>query len=178
MDNGLHGISINLLRHGMLPVAANDWDDRMLDRARYLVMNAPRRPVTGGERRDIMHFMEHGGTVLVGCGYQDYAGCRSLLEPLGLRVENVPLGRFFDRPAFGQNVSFMSGWPITVTNDKAEVICSHEQGALIVSVPVGDGRLVLIGDSEFLHNRNLEGYDNHDPANTTFLKNLFDHTSG
>ena len=26
MDTGLHGVSINLLRHGLLPVAANQWD--------------------------------------------------------------------------------------------------------------------------------------------------------
>ena len=177
MDDGLHGVSINLLRYGLMPVTANEWDPTMIDRARYVVMNAPRKPVSGGERRDLTRFMERGGTVIVGCGYQNYATCRSLLEPLGLRVRNVPLGRFFDRPAFGQNVSFMSAWPIEVSNDKAEIVCSHEAGSLIVSVPVGDGQLVLIGDSEFLHNRNMEGHDNHDPANTAFLKNLFDHTS-
>jgi hypothetical protein len=179
MDNGLHGVSINLLRHDLLSVVADQWDRGMIDRARYVVMNAPRQPLTRGERNDLTGFMGRGGTLIVGCGYQDYATCRSLLEPFGLRVGNVPLGRFFDRPAFGQNVSFMSAWPIEVTNDKAEILCNHDQaGPLIVSVPVGDGHLVLIGDSEFLHNRNLEGHDNHDPANTAFLKNLFDHTSG
>ena len=39
------------------------------------------------------------------------------------------------------------------------------------------GELVVIGDSEFLHNKNLEGTKNHDPANTTFLKNLLDSCS-
>ena len=43
-------------------------------------------------------------------------------------------------------------------------------------MPVGKGQLVVIGDSEFLHNRNVEGHKNHDPANTAFIKNLLDST--
>lgn len=177
MDDGLHGLSINLLRHGLLPVISNQWDAKMIDRASYVIMNAPRSPVSAGKRRDLTKFMERGGTLIVGCGYQDYATSRSLLEPFGLEVRNVPLGRFFDRPAFDRNVSFMSAWPIEVSDGEVEVLCSHDEGPLIVASRVGNGRLVLIGDSEFLHNRNLEGHENHDPANTAFLKNLFDHCS-
>jgi hypothetical protein len=88
------------------------------------------------------------------------------------------LGRFFDRTAFGQRVSFVSAWPIEVDNGEASVICLYDDWPLIVSVPVGQGRLVLIADSEFLHNRNLEGLENHDPANIQFMRSLFDYTIG
>jgi hypothetical protein len=175
MDTGLHGVAINLLRHGLLTITANQWDPDTLDLARYLVMNAPRRPVTPGERRDLMRFMERGGTVILGCGYLDWAGSRGLLEPLGCRIGGVPYGRFFDCTAFGQQVSFMSAWPLDMVPDKAKVLCATpDKLPLMVSVPVGKGELVVICDSEFLHNKNVEGNKNHDPANTTFLKNLLD----
>lgn len=178
MENGLHGVAINFLRHGEMPVAMNHWDPGMLDVARYVVLNAPQCPLAGGERHDLMRFMERGGTVILGCGFLDADGCRSLLEPLGLRIGNVPYGRFFDRQAFGQPVSFMSAWPLDKYPANATILCATpDNSPLMVSVPVGRGALVLIGDSEFLQNRNVEGHKNHDPANTAFLKNLLDSTN-
>jgi len=178
MDTGLHGISINFMRHGLLPVTANHWDPDTLELARYVVMNAPRRPITSGERDDLLHFMQRGGVVILGCGYQDSAACRELLDPLGLSLGNVPYGRLFDCLAFGQPVSFMSAWPLDKVPDKAKVLCATpDKQPLMVSVPVGKGDLVLICDSEFLHNRNLEGNKNHDPNNTAFIKNLLDSTT-
>ena len=72
----------------------------------------------------------------------------------------------------------MSAWPIDVRNASASILCSYDDWPLMVEVPVNDGRFVLIGDSEFLHNRNLEGIENHDPANTRFVRLLLDHTMG
>jgi hypothetical protein len=174
MDEGLHGVGINLLRHGKLPVVLNEWDPEVLENARYVVLNAPRQPLTGGELRELMRFMERGGRVILGCGYLDADGSRELLESLGCRIGGTPLGRFFDLTAFGQRVSFMSAWGVEKLPPKAEILCGSADWPLIVSVPVGKGGLVLISDSEFLQNRNVEGHKNHDPANTTFLKNLLD----
>jgi hypothetical protein len=178
MDSGLHGVSINLMRYGLLPLAINDWDPAVLGRARLVVLNAPRRPFTRPERRHLTRFMERGGTVWLGCGYPHYESCRSLLAPLGLRLRGLPLGRFFDRPAFGQRISFFSAWPIEVDHPDASVICFYDDWPLIAMVPVGQGRLVLIGDSEFLQNRNLEGLENYDPANIQFIRSLLDYTVG
>jgi hypothetical protein len=72
----------------------------------------------------------------------------------------------------------MSAWPLDKIPDNAKVLCATPDNApLIVSVPVGKGELVIIGDSEFLQNRNVEGHKNHDPANTAFLKTLLDSTT-
>lgn len=174
MDNGLHGVAINLLRHGKLPVATNHQDPHLLDCARLVVLNAPRKAIRGHERRELMRFMERGGTVVLGCGYLDAAGSKPLLDPLGLRIGSTPLGRFFDREAYGRPVSFMSAWALEKVPADAKVLCASAEWPLMAEVPVGKGRLVLIGDSEFLHNRNVEGHKNHDPANTAFLKSLFD----
>ena len=178
MESGLHGVSINLTRYGLLPVAINRWDGEILDAARLVVLNAPRRPFTGAERLDLDRFMRRGGTVWLGCGFPHYDNCQPLLAPLQMRVRGLPLGRFFDRFAFGQRVSFVSAWPVEVDNPDASVICLYDQWPLMVLAPVGQGRLILISDSEFLHNRNIEGFENYDPANIQFLKALLDFTVG
>ncbi len=178
MDNGLHGVGINLLRHGEMPIALNTWDPAVLEHAKIVVLNAPRQPFTASEFRDLKRLMERGGTVILGCGFLDAGGCQELLKPLGLGISGVPLGRFFDRPAFDKPVSFMCAWGLEKKLPKdAKTLCAYDDWPLIVSVPVGKGQFVLIGDSEFLHNRNLEGHKNHDPANTAFLKTLFDSTT-
>ena len=180
MDTGLHGVSINLMRHGLLPVTANQWDPKTFDLARYVVLNAPRQSITSGERNDLMKFMERGGVVILGCGYEDSPACRELLAPLGLSLGNVPYGRSFDHMAFGKPVSFMSAWPLDKVPGNAKVLCATpapDNLPLMVSVPVGKGELILIADSEFLHNSNLEGSKNHDPNNTAFIKNLLDSTT-
>ncbi|MEO0017294.1 MAG: hypothetical protein RLZZ522_577, partial [Verrucomicrobiota bacterium] len=170
---------INLLRHGEMSIALNDWNPAVLDQAKIVVLNAPRRPVTADEFRDLRRLMERGGTVILGCGFLDAGGCQELLKPLGLAITGVPLGRFFDKPAFGAPVSFMSAWALDKElPQNAKILCAYDADRpLMVSVPVGKGQFVLIGDSEFLHNRNLEGHKNHDPANTAFLKTLFDSTT-
>jgi len=122
--------------------------------------------------------MKRGGTVLMTCGFPHEEASRPLLQQLKLRVRGLPLGRFFDRQALGNNVSFMSAWPIEVENSSASVLCAYDEWPLIAEMRVGAGRFVLIADSEFLHNRNLEGIENHDPANTRFVRSLLDHTMG
>jgi len=178
MKSGLHGLSINLMRHGKLPAVMNRWDRDLLNAAGLLVLNAPQRPFTSRERLDIMAFMKRGGTVLMTCGFPHEEASRPLLQQLKLRVRGLPLGRFFDRQALGNNVSFMSAWPIEVENSSASVLCAYDEWPLIAEMRVGAGRFVLIADSEFLHNRNLEGIENHDPANTRFVRSLLDHTMG
>jgi hypothetical protein len=177
MDNGLHGVAINLMRHGMLPITANIWDASLLDEAKYLFLIAPQQPLGGTERADLMEFMQGGGTVVLTCGYLEEGACHELLERLGCKIGDTPLGRFFNLTAFGQPVSFMSAWGISKVPPNAKIICGSPDWPLIVDLPVGKGGLVLIADSEFLQNRNLEGSKNHDPANTAFMKNLLDSTT-
>ena len=178
MADGLYGVSINLLRHGMLPVTQNRWDRELRDSASLLFLNAPRRTFSAARRQELMQFMERGGTVIMACGFYHYANARALLEPLGLRVRNLPLGRFFDRTAFNKQVLYFSAWPVEVTNPNASVISFYDEWPLIVHVPVSSGHLVLVGDSEFFHNRNLESVEQYSAQNIEFVRNLLDYVRG
>ncbi len=175
MPTGLHGVSLSLMRRGLLPLDPPQWQPELVESVACVVLNAPRRPFSKSARHVLNRYMEDGGTVILACGYPNYEVSRPLLEPLGVRVLGIPLGRFFDRQAFGQRISFFSAWPIEIHPDSDAVVLSvYDDWPLIVSVPVGDGRLVLIADSEFLQNRNLESSDRHDPANVRFVRELFE----
>jgi hypothetical protein len=178
MPSGLFGVTASLMRHGMMPVTQNDWNRELLDNAALLFVNAPQRPFTPGRRRDLMGFMERGGTVLMACGYPHYPNARSLLEPLGVEVGNIPLGRSFDRLAFGRPIHLFSAWPVRLTRSDAAVLAIHDGEPLVVEVPVGQGRLILVPDSQFFHNINLENLERHSQANIDFLRTLLDRVRG
>lgn len=178
MNEGLHGLTINLMRYGLLPVAADLWDRTLLDSARLIVMNAPRKVISPSERADLEAFLERGGTIILACGFPHYEFAEPLLRPHQIKVRGLPLGRFFDRPMFGHRVSFFSAWPIETLNSKLSVICMYDNWPLVGVLPVGQGRLVVIGDSEMLQNRNVEGFENYDPASIQFIRSLLDYTVG
>ena len=178
MGTGLHGLTINLMRYGMLPIELADWRPEFLQRSRLLILNAPRRALTGSEVRQIEQFLKRGGTVWLTCGYFHAWASRRLLDAFGLSVEGIPLGRFFDRPAFGQPVSFFSAWPMRVRNREASLICVYGDWPLMVYIPVGKGHLVVIADSEFFQNRNIETMETYDPNNIRFIRNLLSYTVG
>lgn len=178
MSSGLFGVTANLFRHDLMPVTQNDWNRELLDEAALLFLNAPQRPFSAAQRRDVMQFMERGGVVLMSCGYPHYGNARSLLEPLGIEVLNIPLGRSFDRLAFGRPIHLFSAWPLRLHRADAVVLAMSDNWPLIVEVPVGQGRLVLIPDSEFFHNINLENLERHSLPNIEFIRTLLDRELG
>ena len=112
------------------------------------------------------------------CGYTHYGNARSLLEPLGIEVLNIPLGRSFDRLAFGRPIHLFSPWPVELHRTDATVLAMSDDRPLIVEVPVGQGRVILIPDSQFFHNINLENLERHSQANVDFIRALLDRVRG
>ena len=48
----------------------------------------------------------------------------------------------------------------------------------MVDVPVGSGRLFLVADSEFFHNKNLESHEQYSQQNIEFVRNMLDFVTG
>jgi hypothetical protein len=178
MPSGLFGVTASLMRHDLMPVTQNEWDRELLDEAALLFMNAPRRPFSARQRRDLTAFMERGGTVLMSCGYPHYHNARSFLEPLGVEVLSTPLGRSFDRQAFGRSIHLFSPWSVELNRPDATVLAMSDNRPLIVEVPIGRGRLIVVPDSEFFHNINLENMERHSQANVDFIRALLDRVRG
>lgn len=178
MRSGLFGVTASFMRHDLMPVTQKEWSRTLLDEASLLFLNAPQRPFSARQRKDVMEFAERGGIVLMACGYPHYGNAQSLLEPLGMEVANIPLGRSFDRAALGRPIHLFSAWPIYVTRTDASILALYDTWPLIVEVPIGRGRFVLIADSEFFHNINLENLEQHSQVNVDFLRNLLDRLRG
>jgi len=178
LGEGLYGLSLSFLRYGLLPITQNTWNRELIDNSRILVLNAPRRPFSAARQREIRKFLERGGIVLFACGAAQYPNSQSLLSQLGLRVRNLPLGRFFDRPAFNEPIQYFSAFPIEVRNPNATILSVYGDWPLMVDVPVGSGHFVLIADSEFLHNKNMESHEQYSVQNIQFIRNLLDFVTG
>ena len=163
-DFSVGGLMLNLFRDGFFPMLADRFPGRELDKADLLVLVAPPRSYSRAERQTIRRFLERGGRVLVCVGYEEFDGTRELLADYGLSVRDKPLAHF--RTGETQNdLVFLEAWALDCPRG-ARVLVRQWKDPVVPSLAVGRGELVLIGDTHYLLNRNLEARE------TWFLGNI------
>jgi len=74
---------------------------------------------------------------------------------------------------------FVDSWPITAKNTTSAdafytIEIENESYNLIMFTKYGLGGLIVIGDSQFLLDKNLESLYDYWPGNILFLKNIID----
>jgi hypothetical protein len=104
-------------------------------------------------------------------GWEDGDASRNLLQHFNLDLKNIPLGRITPDHN-SKKVSFQNAWPISHDDENVEIIARAWEYPVAVLKPYGKGSLLLVGDSAFLLNRNLEGLHNYSIDNILFLKDL------
>lgn len=158
-DSALAGMNRALMRRGYLPVVMPEWDGRLVDRARLLVLPGPARDFSAAELTDLRRFSERGGHLLACIGAESSWLTPSLLRYLGVQVEPVPLGS-----ADGKRVSnisydvplhFVSAWPVYGAGYKT--VYEAWGYPVVIGGYRGKGRVAIIGDGRFLLGDNLEG---------------------
>jgi hypothetical protein len=172
-EDGLAGLSLTLMRNGYLTLILPELTERRLQGARLLVSAAPSRPYTREERVAIKNFIQRGGIFLCTVGNDRAGPSESLLAELGFQVGTLfwqgdrrdgifePLG-YFKTPYFNNGermayVRFHAAWPIHCFDPDAQIITHYPPDKpLIVARRLGKGRIVVIGDSCFAQNKNLE----------------------
>lgn len=154
-DNSLFGIEINLMRNRYMPLLMREFSPETLAKSDLFFVIAPTSAFTPEEVDDLRRFMENGGTIIWSVGWEEAAGSRSFLDEFGLSIDSVPLGRG-TVTAGGQKIEFLEAWP--VTGGDGRVLARKFDYPVILHQPVGRGGVILIGDSEFLHSRNMESY--------------------
>jgi len=175
-DDGLMGLQLNLMRNGLLPFQLHDFDRKTLGGSRLLVLVAPARRFSQRDIETVRNYLVDGGTVILTVGFEEAYASRPLLKAFDIEIENLPLGWFkVDAPALGVDVMLWKAWPVNDRTREAEVICAHDELPTIVVKRYGEGRLVVIGDSSFLLNKNLEGEKDYNEVNINFLKALLIH---
>jgi hypothetical protein len=172
-DDGLMGLCLTLMRDGYLTLNMEQFSAARLSRAGLLVCVAPSRPYAQAERKAIREFVERGGSLIVTVGYPDRRPVRPLLRELGLDIGDAAdrpadwlrgpraMG-FFKSPYYNggsylAHVRFHAAWPVVALADDAQVL-AYGRGDLpvILMRRVGRGRVVVVGDTCFAMNKNLE----------------------
>jgi len=174
-DRSLGGLQLNLARNGYFPVIRPEFPYGDLENgAKVLLLVAPARRYSQGEIDAVERFVTQGGRVVATVGFEELDASRGLLERFGLTVANIPLGQFEIRvEADTLAVNFREAWPVRFdATGPADVLLSQWDYPLVVRRAVGKGDIVLIGDSAFFHDVNLETRDRYFAGNVAFLREL------
>ncbi len=178
--DGTAGLALTLMRNGYVTLQLPEITQEQLDRAGLLVSVAPRRPYTSSERAAIRRFIENGGTYILTADYGDHLASAELLSELGLWIGQPPsaaaaagarppepMGHFkspyIDTGKYMAFVRFHAAWPVgTIQADdpQARVIANGNGNVPVVILrTIGRGKAVVVGDTAFAMNKNLEWED-------------------
>jgi hypothetical protein len=170
--DGFGGLIYNLSRNGYFPQVLKTFNEDRIASAGMLIIIAPAKPFTEREIETIGKFVQNGGFLIVAVGWEEKDASVGLLEHFGLRIGNTPLGRI--SPAQNdKGLSFYKSWPVIDNEERSEVLCKIWNYPTAVYHPYDNGGVLLVGDSSFLLNRNLEGLHDYFLANIMFLKEVF-----
>ena len=169
---GLMGFTMTLMRNGFLTLHLSEMTPERLEGARLLVSVAPAKPFTPRERKMIEKFVTDGGIFISTVGYEEREPSRELLADLGFHIgqrpeddllgrEPQPLGHFkapfFNGGSYLAYVRFFAGWKVICDDPKRLPITFSRFGdEMIVMRRVGKGLVVVVGDTFFAANKNLE----------------------
>jgi len=186
--DGIAGLGLTLMRNGYLPFSLAEFTRRRLQQAEMLISIAPSRRFSKAERELVSDLVNSGGILVSTVGAEDARPSRPLLEqfdfylapspvgPSDSAAENEPMGHYpnhygrfateyLNAADYGQGdykarVWVHAGWPVGCTAADVEILCrGFDDLPLIIARRVGSGRVVLIGDSGFAMNKNLEAAD-------------------
>lgn len=170
-QDGLGGLIENLMRKGYMPSVATHFSPELILSNKLVFLVAPAEPLRPKEVAIYDEFVRSGGQLFICAGYEESSGCKPLLERFGFQVRNLPLG-LAPPGTNAARVEFLGAWPVVPPATDCEVLCRWEDYPLIVAHSYGRGRVVVIGDSLFFANRNLEMPRSYNLDNIEFVRKL------
>ena len=179
--DGAMGLAMMLMRSGYLVLNLPEFTRERLDRAGVLVAVAPLRAFSAEERETVRQFVEGGGTFILTVGWENAGPIRDLLADFGLHVGRrtdpgaparapEPLGHFkspyIKVNDYAAHVRFHAAWPVYADDpgDAGTRIIAYgpDDVPVILLRRVGKGKVLLVGDTGFAMNKNLE-HENGEP---------------
>jgi len=198
-DDGVAGLTENLFRNGYLPqILQRDQDISRLLSGSAAIIIAPNEDYSAREAQEIHQFVNSGGLLILCAGYKGAGPLSPILKSFGLEIADTPLGSFpwiEETHATGGQATvspenlrrywhkpkFMEAYPVLADGDYTPIAWMRYNGALynlIIQKKAGLGNVVLIGDSRFLLNENLEhlsqgaGKENREQYQLQWLGNI------
>ncbi len=167
--DGIGGLALTLMRNGYLTLALPELTSERLERAGLLVMIAPSRSFARAEVEAVKSFVDRGGILIITAGHDEVGPIEPLLSAFDLRVglthdkslEPEPMGHFkapyLESESRRVYVRFHAAWPVAC-DDPAAHVMAYGKGnrPVMVMRRFGTGKVLLIGDTCFAMNKNLE----------------------
>jgi len=188
-SHGIAGLLRTLMRHGYLPLLAPELTAEQIERAGLLISIAPAREFSDRERGAIHQFVSGGGTFICMVGAEEARASAPLLAEFNFTVprspvppgnearEPEPLGIFeqtFGKTGDNRYVQFYAGWPLecVASSPQEWVVWSNGQAnrPIVVSHSEQGGSVVVIADTYFASNENLETAESSLPDNIYFWR--------
>jgi hypothetical protein len=176
-DDGVAGLTLNLFRNGFLPqILQKDNGISDICKGAVAIIIAPNEGYTAKEALEIKEFVEAGGLLILCAGHKSAGPMDLILKSFGLRIGDLPLGSFpwiEETHATGGRATvspenlrrywhkpkFMEAYPVQADGEFKPITWMRYNGVtynLIIEKRAGRGNVILIGDSRFLLNENLE----------------------
>ena len=176
----------NLLRSGFRVSEMEDWDRAAIARARGIAFIAPHRSFSAAEVKDLMGAEERGAVVILAAGQPDSGGASRLIEAHGFKLLPRPLGTVTSADPGASRVEreshprFLDAWPIEAADGGnpvelpgVDVIYRHGRDVVALFRRVGEGGLLLIADTRFFSDMNVEDMSGYRPGNLALIHELF-----
>jgi hypothetical protein len=184
-DDSVNGLLMNLERNNLQPLLLRSFSHEKIVRSKLLIFNAPTAAFTADEVLFLQSYMTNGGVVLLATGYEEKDASLPLLEAVDAGIEPTPLGPV---PYVEENLTlyqneprFVDSWPVSFQTNQTTSYYNFTWGDLtfhlVVYIKHGAGGLLLISDSQYLLDKNLESIYDYWPGNILFLKYLLDELS-
>jgi hypothetical protein len=168
--DGTMGLAMGLMRDGYLVLTLQDFSFERITRSQLVVSVSPNRSFSPNEIDAVKKYVNDGGIFILTAGYDHSTGSESLTKAFGFAYGEAgdprpphPWGHFkspYLDYGNGQMlfVRFDAGWPIYATDPTAVRPIAYGPGnkPVILVRSMGAGKFVLVGDTGFAMNKNLE----------------------
>jgi hypothetical protein len=180
-EDGLGGLQLTLMRNGYVVLGLHEFDAERLKRCGLFISSSPSRPFTRKEIRAVRQFIEGGGIFICTAGWPEAGASRELLADLGFYVGGIgaatsgqpepkPFGHFkapyFNGGDYMAHVRFHAAWNVESTDPETRPIAygprdpkgppDQVDPSVILMLRIGQGKAVVVADSDFATNKNLE----------------------
>ena len=180
-EKSVNGLILNLNRNGYLPLILREFSQERIEKSKILILNAPAQSITTDEVEFLHNYISNGGIIILATGYFDKDAAINLLNKYDLDILDVPLGPFpyvEENPEeFENEPRFVDSWPIDFNENIGISYFNFTWNIdyhLMVFVKQGKGGLLLISDSQYLLDKNIESIYDYWPGNIILLKNILD----
>ena len=175
-DDSVDGLTTNLYRNNYMPLILQEKGDfSEILKGGLFVIIAPNERYSSEEVGILDKFVQNGGLLIITAGYGSKDALDPVLKSFDMSIGNVPLGsapwivethggqggmvspenleKYWHKP------KFMEAYPVSAAGRSDPITWLNYRGVtynLTIAKKIGNGAVVLIGDSRFLLNENLE----------------------